>query len=72
LHFLLGSGRPGEETNDLPKLVFAGLFVAPACAHVDVKKKVRLITQQNGGHGAVRELIDHVLRQLKKITYHDS
>lgn len=51
----------GDDINDLPALELAGLSAAPASAHEDVKKKVKLIVQHNGGQGAVRELIDHVL-----------
>ena len=51
----------GDDINDLPALELAGLSAAPASAHDDVKKKVMLITQHNGGQGAVRELIDYVL-----------
>ena len=51
----------GDDVNDLPALELAGLSAAPASAHDDVKKKVTLIMQHNGGQGAVRELIDYVL-----------
>ena len=51
----------GDDVNDLPALELAGLSAAPASAHDDVTKKVTLITQHNGGQGAVRELIDYVL-----------
>lgn len=51
----------GDDVNDLPALELAGLSAAPASAHEDVKKKVTLIMQHNGGQGAVRELIDYVL-----------
>jgi len=52
----------GDDINDLPALELAGLSVAPASAHEDVKKKVMLIMQHNGGQGAVRELVDLVLK----------
>ena len=51
----------GDDVNDLPALELAGLSAAPASAHDDVRKKVLLITQHNGGQGAVRELIEYVL-----------
>jgi len=51
----------GDDVNDIPALELAGLSSAPASAHDDVKKKVTLIMQHNGGQGAVRELIDYVL-----------
>lgn len=52
----------GDDVNDLPALELAGLSAAPASAHDEVKKKVMLITQHHGGLGAVRELIDYVLK----------
>ena len=52
----------GDDVNDLAALELAGLSAAPASAHDDVKKKVMLITQHNAGQGAVRELIDYVLK----------
>ena len=52
----------GDDVNDLPALDLAGLSVAPANAHENVKKKVMLITKHRGGQGALRELIDHVLK----------
>ena len=52
----------GDDVNDLAALELAGLSAAPASAHDNVKKKVMLITQHNAGQGAVRELIDYVLK----------
>jgi 3-deoxy-D-manno-octulosonate 8-phosphate phosphatase (KDO 8-P phosphatase) len=51
----------GDDVNDLPALEIAGFSAAPASAHDSVKKTVMMITKANGGQGAVRELIDHVL-----------
>lgn len=51
----------GDDVNDLPALEIAGLSAAPASAHEGVKRKVMLVTGRNGGQGAVRELIDHVI-----------
>jgi 3-deoxy-D-manno-octulosonate 8-phosphate phosphatase (KDO 8-P phosphatase) len=51
----------GDDVNDLPALALAGLSAAPQNANGSVKKKVMLITEQCGGQGALRELIDHVL-----------
>jgi 3-deoxy-D-manno-octulosonate 8-phosphate phosphatase (KDO 8-P phosphatase) len=48
----------GDDVNDLPALRIAGLSVAPRNAHAEVRHVVTLITQQTGGNGAVRELLD--------------
>ncbi len=53
----------GDDVNDLSALELAGLSAAPANAHGSVKKKVMLITKHSGGQGALRELIDHVLKK---------
>ena len=51
----------GDDINDLPALKIAGLSAAPANAHPSVRKQVDLVTQQRGGHGAVRELLDMLI-----------
>ena len=52
----------GDDVNDLNALALAGLSAAPANAHDSVKEKVMLITKSNGGQGAVRELVDLILK----------
>jgi 3-deoxy-D-manno-octulosonate 8-phosphate phosphatase (KDO 8-P phosphatase) len=39
----------------------AGLAAAPANAHFSVLNKVAFTSKSPGGHGAVRELIDHLI-----------
>jgi 3-deoxy-D-manno-octulosonate 8-phosphate phosphatase (KDO 8-P phosphatase) len=56
----------GDDVNDLPALALAGLSAAPQNAHASVKKQVMLITEQSGGQGALRELVDHVLENNLK------
>jgi 3-deoxy-D-manno-octulosonate 8-phosphate phosphatase (KDO 8-P phosphatase) len=51
----------GDDVNDLPAMVLAGLSVAPANAHETVKRNATLVTAHGGGQGAVRELVDHLL-----------
>lgn len=53
----------GDDINDLPALSIAGLAVAPANAVVAVKDVADLITAASGGDGAVRELIEYLLKQ---------
>lgn len=52
----------GDDLNDLPMLVRAGLSAAPADAEEEVKAEVALVTSRGGGRGAVREVIDLILR----------
>lgn len=53
----------GDDINDLPAMELAGLTVAPANANPSVLKKVDLITKLEGGHGAVRELLDMIINK---------
>ncbi len=55
-------GYMGDDLVDLPVLARAGLAAAPADAAADVKACARLVTRASGGHGAVREFIEFVLR----------
>jgi 3-deoxy-D-manno-octulosonate 8-phosphate phosphatase (KDO 8-P phosphatase) len=54
----------GDDVNDLSALELAGLAVAPADAHKLVQQKATLVTQQQGGQGAVRELVDMLILHL--------
>lgn len=51
----------GDDINDLDAIKLAGFSAAPADAHESVRATVNLVTQNPGGHGAVRELLDHLL-----------
>ena len=51
----------GDDINDLPALNIAGLSAAPSNAHPSVLETVTIVVKKNGGHGAVREIIDIVL-----------
>ncbi len=52
----------GDDLLDLPVLIRAGLSAAPADAAADVRSRVHFVTQAPGGRGAVRELIELILR----------
>lgn len=56
----------GDDVNDLPVLARAGLSVAPADAEEEVKARVAYVTARVGGRGAVRELIDLILKAQGK------
>ena len=51
----------GDDINDIAAQQIAGLSAAPANAHPAVLAKATFITRNNGGNGAVRELIDAIL-----------
>lgn len=51
----------GDDINDLPAMELAGLSVAPPNAHASVLERADIITKHEGGHGAVRELLDMLL-----------
>jgi 3-deoxy-D-manno-octulosonate 8-phosphate phosphatase (KDO 8-P phosphatase) len=52
----------GDDVVDLPILARVGLSVAVADAHPEVLKRSHLITRAPGGRGAVREVIDVILK----------
>ena len=52
----------GDDLNDLPALSAAGLSAAPADAAEDVKKVVEYIAPHKGGQGAVRDLLELILK----------
>lgn len=51
----------GNDVNDLPCMELVGWPVAVHDAHPSVRRAARLVLTRRGGHGAVRELCDHVL-----------
>lgn len=52
----------GDDLNDLPLLARVGLSAAPADAADEVKARVAFVTVRGGGRGAVREVIDLILK----------
>lgn len=52
----------GDDLNDLPVLGRVGLSAAPADADPEVTTRVAYVTTQVGGRGAVREVIDLILK----------
>lgn len=52
----------GDDLNDIPLLGRAGLSAAPADAAPEVRAKVTYVTTRPGGCGAVREVIDLILK----------
>lgn len=52
----------GDDVNDLPVLTRVGFAAAPADARPEVKEHVHYVCENRGGHGAVRELCELLLR----------
>ena len=52
----------GDDLNDLPVLARCGLSFAPADAAAELHDVVRVVLDTRGGRGAVREMIEHILR----------
>jgi 3-deoxy-D-manno-octulosonate 8-phosphate phosphatase (KDO 8-P phosphatase) len=51
-----------DDLIDLPALTVCGYPVAVANAVPEVKAAARYVTQKTGGHGAVREAVEHIMR----------
>jgi 3-deoxy-D-manno-octulosonate 8-phosphate phosphatase (KDO 8-P phosphatase) len=52
----------GDDLADLPVLRLVGLAACPADAVAEVKSAAHLITQAPGGRGAVREVVEFILK----------
>jgi 3-deoxy-D-manno-octulosonate 8-phosphate phosphatase (KDO 8-P phosphatase) len=57
----------GDDEFDIPLLQKAGFSACPHNAVPEVKKIVDYVCKKNGGEGAVRELIDLILKKQKLI-----
>jgi 3-deoxy-D-manno-octulosonate 8-phosphate phosphatase (KDO 8-P phosphatase) len=56
----------GDDMIDLPVLRQAGFSVAVADAAEDIRKEVDFVTHKAGGQGAVRELIELIIKSHNK------
>jgi 3-deoxy-D-manno-octulosonate 8-phosphate phosphatase (KDO 8-P phosphatase) len=52
----------GDDVNDLSAMELSGMSAAPSNAHESVRRKANFVTQHAGGRGAVRELLDTILK----------
>ena len=52
----------GDDLNDVPLMVQSGFAIAVADAAVETREHAHYITQARGGHGAVREAIELILK----------
>ncbi len=52
----------GDDLNDYKMLKKAGLSFCPNDAVEDIRSLVNVVCKKNGGHGAVREMIEYILK----------
>ena len=52
----------GDDLNDLPAFGRAAVSFAPADAAPEVRERAMFVSTKNGGHGAVRDVIEHILK----------
>ena len=52
----------GNDLNDLPVLPYVGYFACPQDAHSEVIRRADLVLSKPGGRGAIRELVEIILR----------
>ncbi|OLD62500.1 MAG: hypothetical protein AUI47_12340 [Acidobacteria bacterium 13_1_40CM_2_68_5] len=56
----------GDDVTDLPVLARVGMPVAVADAHDEVLRRVPFVTRAPGGRGAVREVVDAIIKAQGK------
>lgn len=56
-------GYIGDDLNDLPPMMLVGYVACPADSCPEVKEIADYVSNVNGGHGAVRDIIEHILRE---------
>lgn len=54
----------GDDVNDIPCIEWAGFGVAVADAPAEVRNAASYVTLTRGGHGAVREVCDLILKSM--------
>lgn len=59
----------GDDLNDLELLLAVGLPITVPKAVNEVKEIAKLITEKNGGDGAVREVTDRIISSKKNSNY---
>jgi len=57
----------GDDLGDLPAMQHAGISIAVANAHPFVRKHADWVTEKPGGHGAVREICELILKAQDKL-----
>ena len=62
----------GDDVNDLEAMHLAGLAAAPANAEESVRAHAQFVSQRDGGHGAVRELLEHLIERSRSKGQQDN
>ena len=57
----------GDDINDLPAFAVAGVKIAVADASETLKAEADWITPRRGGHGAVRDAVEEILRRQGRL-----
>ncbi len=53
----------GDDVIDIPPMIMAGFSACPSDAHEEVKKVSDYISKYKGGKGAVRDIIEYIMKQ---------
>lgn len=64
-------GYLGDDLNDLPAMGLCGFVGCPEDSCVEVKQRADYVSSIKGGHGAMRDIIEHMLRdrgEWEKVT----
>lgn len=56
-------GYIGDDLNDLPPMCLAGYIGCPADSCLEIIQIANYVSKYNGGKGAVRDVIEHMLRE---------
>lgn len=56
-------GYIGDDLNDLPPMLLTGYIGCPADSCPEIKKIANYVSDNYGGHGVVRDVIEHILRE---------
>jgi 3-deoxy-D-manno-octulosonate 8-phosphate phosphatase (KDO 8-P phosphatase) len=52
----------GDDLNDIPLMLKSGLALAVADAAIETRNHAHYVTEASGGHGAVREIVELILK----------
>jgi 3-deoxy-D-manno-octulosonate 8-phosphate phosphatase (KDO 8-P phosphatase) len=56
------AGYVGDDVNDLPAMLEVGFAACPSDAAAEVKKAAHYVARARGGRGAVREIVEIILK----------
>ncbi len=59
-------GYIGDDLNDLPSMLLAGYVGCPADSCSEIKEIANYVSPVKGGYGAVRDVIEHILRETNQ------